>query len=111
MSVIFEGMEMPTACCFVDGEHSAFAHFEFCRFYTICKQRETVKTNYKPSDCPVKALEQEPRIITCKECKYYRSKGNKYSYCTKRLNVDSVTDRYREPNFYCADAVLREVEV
>lgn len=53
---------------------------------------------------------QEPRIITCKECKYYRNKGNKYSYCTKRLNVDSVTNRYREPNFYCADAVLREVD-
>jgi hypothetical protein len=53
---------------------------------------------------------QEPRIITCKDCKYYRNKGNKRSYCTKRLNVDSVTDRYREPNFYCADAVLREVE-
>ena len=52
---------------------------------------------------------QEPRIITCKDCKYYRNKGNKRSYCTKRLNVDSVTDRYREPNFYCADAVLREV--
>lgn len=53
---------------------------------------------------------QEPTIITCKDCKYYRNKGNKHSYCTKRLNVDSVTDRYREPNFYCADAVLREVE-
>ena len=53
---------------------------------------------------------QEPRIITCKDCKYYRNKGNKRYYCTKRLNVDSVTDRYREPNFYCADAVLREVE-
>ena len=52
---------------------------------------------------------QEPRIITCKDCKYYRNKENKRSYCTKRLNVDSVTDRYREPNFYCADAVLREV--
>ena len=63
------------------------------------------KINELPSVTP-----QEPRIITCKECKYYRDKGNKYSYCTKRLNVDSVTDRYREPNFYCADAVLREVK-
>jgi hypothetical protein len=53
---------------------------------------------------------QEPRIITCKDCKYYRNQGNKHSYCTKRLNVDSVIDRYREPNFYCADAVLREVK-
>ena len=60
MSVIFEGIEMPTACCFVDGEHSAFAHFEYCKFYNICKKRDTIKTNCKPSDCPVKALEQEP---------------------------------------------------
>ena len=59
MSVIFEGIEMPTACCFVDGEHSAFAHFEFCKFYNICEKRDTIKTNCKPSDCPVEALEQE----------------------------------------------------
>ena len=65
----------------------------------------TEKIHNLPSVTP-----QEPRIITCKDCKYYRNKGNKRSYCTKRLNVDSVTDRYREPNFYCADAVLREVE-
>jgi len=67
------------------------------------RDRDIIRT--LPSVTP-----QEPRIITCKECKYYRNKGNKYSYCTKRLNVDSVTDRYREPNFYCADAVLSEVE-
>lgn len=47
---------------------------------------------------------EKVEIITCKDCKYYRKKGNKYSYCTKRLNVDSITDRYREPNFYCKDA-------
>jgi hypothetical protein len=46
-------------------------------------------------------------IITCKDCKYYRNKGNKHSYCTKRLNVDSITDRYREPDYYCADAERR----
>lgn len=43
-------------------------------------------------------------IVTCRECKYYRDKGEKYSYCSKRVNVDSITDRYREPNFYCKDA-------
>ena len=60
MGIIFEGVETPTACCFVDGEHSTFAHFEYCKFYNICEKRDTIKTNYKPSDCPVKALEQEP---------------------------------------------------
>ena len=61
-------------------------------------------------ECMPSVTSLEPRIITCSECKYYRNKGNKNSYCTKRLNVESVIDRYREPNFYCADAVLREVE-
>lgn len=47
-------------------------------------------------------------IVTCKDCKYYRNKENKHSYCTKRLNVDSITDRYREPDYYCADAERKE---
>ena len=71
---------------------------------------EAERTIYQQILAMPSVTPQEPRIITCKDCKYYRNKGNKYSYCTKRLNVDSVTDRYREPNFYCADAVLREVE-
>lgn len=50
----------------------------------------------------------EPTIIRCNDCRYYRALGER-SYCTKRLNVDSVTDRYRAPDFYCADAELREV--
>ena len=53
MSVIFEGIEMPKACCFVDGEHTPFAHFEYC------KQRETIETNFRPNDCPVKPMNQE----------------------------------------------------
>lgn len=55
MSVIFKGVEMPAACCFVDKEQ-----IEYCKFYSICKKRDTIKTNHKPSDCPVKALDQEP---------------------------------------------------
>ena len=56
MSVIFEGVDMQKACCWVDGEHTAFAHFEFCKFYNICKQRETIRTNYKPGECPLKEV-------------------------------------------------------
>lgn len=59
MSVIFEGVDMPKACCFIDREHSVFAHVEYCKFYNVCKQRDTIKNNYKPDDCPVKPLEQE----------------------------------------------------
>lgn len=53
-------------------------------------------------DCPL------VEIVTCKDCKYYRNKEDKYSYCTKRLNVDSITDRYREPDYYCAYAERKE---
>lgn len=58
--------------------------------------------NHRAENCPL------VEIVTCKECKYCRNKGDKYSYCTKRLNVDSVTDRYREPDFFCADAERKE---
>lgn len=47
---------------------------------------------------------RETEVVTCKDCKYYRGKGEKHSYCSKRVNVDSITDRYREPDFYCKDA-------
>lgn len=53
-------------------------------------------------DCPL------VEVVICKDCKYYRNKGNKYSYCTKRLNIDSITDRYRELDYYCADAERKE---
>ena len=65
------------------------------------KTDEAYQLEFENRDCV--------EVVRCKDCKYYRNKENKRSYCTKRLNVDSVTDRYREPNFYCADAVLREV--
>lgn len=51
MSVIFEGVDMQKACCWVDGEH-----IEHCKFYNICKQRETIVANCKPSECPLKEV-------------------------------------------------------
>lgn len=68
------------------------------------------KKRYEEHKLILELLDQEPTIIRCKDCRYYRALGER-SYCTKRLNVDSVTDRYRAPDFYCADAELREVKV
>lgn len=99
MSVVFEGVEVPTACCFVDGEHSV----EYCRFYNICKQRETIKTNYKPSDCPVKALEQEPvldkiRAEILEKCFDVPYKNQAFEYGLKILkwcDVSEIIDKYK----------------
>ena len=38
---------------------------------------------------------------TCKDCKHYKKHANN-GYCSKRVNVDSHTDVYRKPNYYCA---------
>lgn len=89
--IAIKGMEIPKNCLdcpirnYRDGEGD----------------RCDLKGLYNRDGCPL------VEIITCKDCKYYRNKGNKHSYCTKRLNVDSITDRYREPDYYCADAERR----
>jgi hypothetical protein len=83
MSVIFEGIEMPKACCFVDGEHTPFAHFEYCKFYKICKKRETIETNFRPNDCPVKPINQE--MIT---------KNDLGVDCVSRQAVDRLVWKY-----------------
>ena len=46
-------------------------------------------------------------IVTCKDCKHYKHHGTN-GYCSKRVNTDSHTDVYREPNYFCALGERRE---
>jgi len=48
-------MEMPTCCVTYTSEND---NYTACPFYKICTQRETIKTNYKPSDCPLIDIEE-----------------------------------------------------
>lgn len=52
-------------------------------------------------DCPL------VEIVTCKECKHYKFHGDN-GYCSKRVNTDSHTDVYREPDYFCKLGERRE---
>ena len=47
--------EMPKSCVTYNSEND---NYTGCPFYKICKQRETIKTNYKPTDCPLVEVEE-----------------------------------------------------
>lgn len=87
---------------------------EYLRIGDIVKRFKDIDAYYKHESwnleqifANLNILCSKENIIRCKDCRFYRNLG-KNSYCTKRLNVDSVIDRYRAPDFYCADAELRE---
>ena len=60
--IAFKDMEEIPSCCVA--YDSGNDNYTSCPFYKICKQRETIKTNYKPDDCPL------VEIVTCKDCKH-----------------------------------------
>lgn len=56
-------MKMPNACTSTQ-ETLGDIGVANCPLYNVCKHRDTIRTNYKPSDCPL------IEIVTCKDCKY-----------------------------------------
>ncbi len=54
--------EMPNACT---STRETLGDIEVanCPLYNVCKHRDTIRTNYKPADCPL------IEIVTCKDCK------------------------------------------
>lgn len=96
--IAIKGMKIPKSCIGCGIRSGVFCYYKKTPF----ELNEVDMLDERPSDCPL------VEIVTCKECKYYRNKEDKYSYCTKRLNVDSITDRYREPDYYCANGERRE---
>lgn len=76
-----------------------------CPLYNVCKHRETIKTNYKPTDCPL------IEIGACKVCKHlgvmdcgYYCKLNHWGKISKESNYGGMGD------WYCADFERRENE-
>ena len=96
MSVIFEGVDMQRACCTIEGEHTSFAHFEFCKFYKICKYADPTKSNYKPDDCPLKPLPK------CKDCKWWKDTDGKYRRgCSAESKCPINSKKVYEGEGYC----------
>ena len=59
-------MEMPSCCVSYTEENDNYVG---CPLYRICKQRETIKTNYKPSDCPLIEIEQSEDCVSREQAK------------------------------------------
>lgn len=61
--IAIKDMEMPRACTEVIETQNekgwVDSSIKNCPLYNVCKHRETIKTNYKPTDCPL--LETEER--------------------------------------------------
>lgn len=69
--VAIKDMEMPTCCVTYTSEND---NYTACPFYKICEQRETIKTNYKPTDCPLVEIEERKVGKWVKKYQY----GNDY---------------------------------
>ena len=94
--IAIKGMEMPKNCAECPMYNSDVD--DYC---DITGEWITGEEMIRHPNCPL------IEIVTCKDCKYYRSKGDEYSYCTKRIPFASFTE-CREPNFYCKDAERKE---
>ena len=102
--IAIKDRKMPSCCVAYDSDND---YYIGCPFYKICEQRETVKTNYKPINCPL------VEIVTCKECKHrdkvhpswLSNKKDEVYFCT--LQSDEYCYEV-EDDFYCKDAERRE---
>lgn len=93
-------MEMPNACT---STQEALGDIEVanCPLYNVCKHRDTIRTNYKPADCPL------VEIVTCKYCNHSRTcvieeKTHRFCNCEKH-RLQEVADDY-----FCGDGERRE---
>ena len=98
MIAIKDMEEMPNACTSTQEILGDIAVAD-CPLYNVCKHRDTIRVNYKPSDCPL------VEIITCKDCKYYREDDDA-GHCTNHTHGDIVF--WCHDDYYCADAERRE---
>lgn len=79
-------MEMPSCCVTYTSEND---NYTACPFYKICEQRETIKTNYKPSDCPLVEIEE-------------RKVGKWIKYNTTE-KIDMFGDRVKVSSYKCSE--------
>lgn len=98
--VAIKDREMPRCCVTYDSDNDNYIG---CPFYKICECRETIKTNFKPTNCPL------VEIVTCKECEHSRTcvieeKTHRFCNCEKH-RLQEVTDDY-----FCGDGEMKGKE-
>lgn len=96
--IAINGMKTPASCkeCILNNIENPW--------FSLCRTTGNNVIEYKDSrhhDCPL------VEIVTCKDCKHYKHHGIN-GYCSKRVNTDSHTDVYREPDYFCKLGERRE---
>jgi hypothetical protein len=81
--------EMPKSCIEVTTRSDEVV-YNYCPFYNICTHRETIKSNFKPSDCPLK------EIVTCKDCKHWIKNRYCYKHTPQVITYESDFCNYGE---------------
>lgn len=100
--VAIKNMEMPNYCTEVIEKENkggwVSASVKRCPLYNVCKEKETVRANFKPASCPLM------EIVTCEYCKY----SCRMTDAPKVLLCEKHGCQRVSKNFYCADARRRE---
>ena len=91
--IAIKDTEMPSCCTAYNSDNGKYEYIS-CPFYQSCKQRERIKTNYKPDNCPL------VEIITCSECNNWEGNNFGTGYC-------SIKKKYKRSYDYCSEAQRR----
>ena len=86
MIAIKDMKEIPKYCLEVTTRpfYSDETVYNYCPFYNICLHQRTIKSNYKPDDCPL------VEIVTCKDCKYYFMDEDAHGYHCERRDTERM---------------------
>ena len=93
-------MEMPTCCVTYTSEND---NYIACPFYKICEQRETIKTNYKPTDCPLVETEERKVGKWVDDCGFIDKNYRKYecSNCGESVYEKPYQIKYHKYCLHC----------
>jgi hypothetical protein len=101
--VAIKDMEMPKNCVTYTSKND---NYTACPFYKICEQRETIKTNYKPTDCPL--VEIEP--LTDSEQRIFLSAMSREERICKTLDSEKVDDSTVKKLVPIVNSIKRKVK-
>ena len=97
--IVIKDRKMPSCCVAYNSDND---YYIGCPFYKICEQRETIKVNFKPIDCPL------VEIVTCEKCEHWDKDSTPRIPDDKEYHFCPIMDCNTSEDFYCADGERRE---
>lgn len=94
-------MEMPNACTSTQ-ETLGDIEVANCPLYNVCKHRDTIRTNYKPTDCPL------VEIVTCKDCEDWMRDMPSRVIDIKEYHFCPMVGFNTAEDYFCPDGERRE---